>query len=186
MNLPHKVGIGILSVWFVVCSVLIVQYGLLNKTEFDPKMALSSAIMDATFESELYAQLSTNSSATNKEGKVFHIVQGECYCEWLAEPHQKKLDIWAGEHAFTTLYLNVDALDSATVSKYLPSTPAVVAFDASNKLIYMGPYSRGSGCFGKTGEIDTQLERWLNLPKSNQDFINPVIDTDARGCYCAT
>lgn len=46
--------------------------------------------------------------------------------------------------------------------------------------MHVGPYSRGSACFGKNGEIDKQLSNYLQVA------FNRVIDTDASGCFCNT
>ena len=76
----------------------------------------------------------------------------------------------------------------------IPSTPAIIALDENDHLIYLGPYSRGSGCFGTNGMIDEQLALYLDkvqfLPKSPSvlaDNINlsTVIETEASGCYCS-
>ena len=179
-----RIGYLIIGVWFIACSALITWYSTSNKNEFDPKMQLSQAIMDLSFEQTFSQLLITVKPELTDNARVIHFTQGDCYCEWLAEPHQNKLDEWASKHEFDAIY--IDLKDFPQLQAYIPSTPAIAAIDDNNQLIYLGPYSRGSGCFSQSGEVDIQLNNYLIMKETNKLGINALIDTDASGCYCNT
>jgi len=184
MSISNKVGLGIVAVWFVVCTVLIVRFGVSNKHEFDPNMRLSQAIMDVSFDQALFTKLVSTGNVETNSPSVFHFVQGNCYCEWLAQPHKTKLDSWSTDNQFVNHYINI--AEHPQLAQFVPSTPAVAAFDAQQQLIYFGPYSRGTGCYSNSGEIDTQLANWLKQKGNEAIPMQATIDTDATGCYCET
>lgn len=168
--------------WLVGCSILVVWLGSVNKSEFDPNLKLSQAIMDLSFEEQLIDvidAINANSSATN--ARIIHITQKACYCDWLSLSHQSSLNDWASKHNYETTQINLN--DSPQLTKFIPSTPAVIAIDKNNQLIYVGPYSRGGGCFSQSGKINDQLTLWAQ--KKETVYKQTVIDTDAKGCYCS-
>ncbi len=160
-----RIGYLIIGVWFIACSALITWYSTSNKNEFDPKMQLSQAIMDMSFEQTFSQLLITVKPEQTGNARIIHFTQGDCYCEWLAEPHQNKLDEWALKHEFNAIY--IDLKDFPQLQQYIPSTPAIAAIDDNNQLIYLGPYSRGSGCFSQSGEVDIQLNNYLMMKQTN-------------------
>lgn len=182
MKITNKVGLCIVAIWFITCTVLIMRFGMSNKSEFDPELRLSQAIMNVSFDAVLFQELMKTENTAMGMPQVFHIVQGNCFCEWLAEPHQKNLDKWSSTHQFVNHYVKLD--DFPSLTQFIPSTPAVAAFDEHGKLIYLGPYSRGAGCFAKSGEVDQQLDIWLQRKTSGMPKGQAIIDTDASGCYC--
>ena len=190
------INLSFLTIWFIACSGLILWIGTTNKNEFDSDLVLSQAIMDMNFEESLMATLAAQSASysssrtfqpnQNFKGRIYHINQGDCYCEWLAQPHQRKLDQWGQDHDFTTTYIDLNR--ASELKKYVPSTPAVIAVSEDNELIYFGPYSRGSGCFATNGMVDEQLALWLkNRPQASSGIsLGTVIETEVSGCYCIT
>ncbi|MFC3120527.1 DUF6436 domain-containing protein [Agaribacter flavus] len=181
-----KIVFGVVC-WLILCSSLIVWVGASNKSEFDPEMRLSSAIMDMNFEYtvvEKFAPLST----VGETRQLFHIYQGDCFCEWLARTHISKLSLWAANQDFAIIDVNLD--EHPELKPLIPSTPAVLAIDDRHRLIYLGPYSRGSGCFSASGQVDDVLkqyvERDLAIQNPSTRFPSATIEVDASGCYCST
>lgn len=184
--------------WFASCSALVIWIGSANKSAFDPSSKLAMAIMDLGFESALISAVSAPvaygrkvESFDSAGGKIFHITQGECFCEWLAQPHKNNLDKWSTQNAFSSYKVNLK--QHPNLREFIPSTPAVLAVDEHGNLIYFGPYSRGSGCFASSGIIDERLKEWqtqqlgnISPLLQNEMNLGAMIDTDASGCYCQT
>jgi hypothetical protein len=183
MHLPKKIMYGVVGFWFIAASAVIFGLSSASKSYFDPQLTLSQSLMSMSFEADLTRQLSSYlfDSASDK-GLIFHVVQENCYCEWLARPHQQKIDKWALENKFITHTVSLKT--HPELKQFVPSTPAVIAMNQGGKIIYLGPYSRGSGCFAQTGEIDAQLSQWLSLSPTQKAQQNMRVDTDASGCYC--
>lgn len=148
-------------------------------------------MMDTEFESGLKNALSKFTarlpSVDTPNGYIFHIGQGSCFCESLAKNHQQSLDAWGKEYGFITSTIRVEEIDPN--NRFIPSTPAVIAVDKNRNLIYMGPYSRGKGCFSTTGMVDEQLTQWISSqhylePENKFRSLHSVIETEAEGCYC--
>ena len=191
-------------IWFIAASAIIYYVSITSLVEFDPKMKLSEAIMSLSFEHELvsllnstkYNDASQNDSSSpdissQVQAKIYHFFQGDCYCERLASAHQSRLTRWSSQEGFSNI--NIDVKESRVLAKSIPSTPAVAVVNQQGELIYLGPYSRGAGCFADSGQIDDFLAAWIaqqNTGKSKQSAWqhsqNAIIDTDAKGCYCAT
>lgn len=180
--MKKKIYLGIAIIWFVVASAFIFGMSSSTKSDFDPQMRLSQALMNVEFEKILAEHVDRSLGAVeqNRKGRLLHITQGSCYCEFLAKAHQSNLDKWASSFRFESL--NVGLQKHAWLKQYVPSTPAIMALDEQNRIIYFGPYSRGAGCFNQTGEIDVQLNAWIE--RDNASEMLAVIDTDAQGCYC--
>ncbi len=210
----------IVASWFMVCTTLIFSLSNSAKSEFDPDMKLSQAIMSMEFETELSNKLTTLLSTkpvpsheqfdspaqlNYPKGFLINIVQGDCYCEWLSNRHQNNLKSWAKDTNFVSVMVNLD--DFPFLTEYIPSTPSIIALDADHQLIYLGPYSRGMGCYGASGEVDKILKRFIAHQQSElskdkittipsmtsqarasqtKNDITGIIETDAKGCYCAT
>ncbi len=201
----------ILSIWFVISTLAIFGFSSAGKSEFDPDMQLSQAIMSTKFEQHLietiysHINLSTHGKRTNHspKGYLINIIQGDCYCEWLSQRHQSNLNQWAKHADFISIDININ--DLMDLSEYVPSTPAILALDKNKNLIYFGPYSRGAGCFAASGQVDELLSNYINTLQTTRqsdasnysnkveideqplfEQLTGIIETDARGCYCAT
>ncbi len=185
---------ALLGVWFAACSGLILWFGASAKSQFDPNLKLSQHLMSLSFEDKVVSTLLAASVSESKTplgqdaqlhngATIFHISQNSCYCDWLAQAHQNSLDKWAKQNDFASVHLNLH--QARALQDLIPSTPAVVAIDENQELIYLGPYSRGSGCFTQSGKIDEQLANWkLNKASQAVYYGGAIIDTDASGCYC--
>ncbi len=169
---------ALLIIWFVGCSALILIMNAGKAREFDPEQRLAIKLMELDLEAKLLSTLNTFKNNSSR-GRIFHLYQNQCICERLAKSHVKTLDSWASDNRFESHSVNINQYPQ--LKAFVPSTPAILAIDANNQLIYFGPYSRGIGCFNRSGEIDQQLANWVT-PNSQRAGI---IETDAKGCYCA-
>lgn len=196
--------------WFFAASALIYYMSTKLLVEFDPNMTLSSAITSLSFEQDLVASLThTEYLASTRNDKnvpdnmlgaadltqhpatIFHFTQGNCYCEYVASSHQSRLKQWSSEQGF--ININIDLNNYPALTNFIPSTPAVAVLGQHNQLMYLGPYSRGTGCFASSGEVDDFLADWIAKQNTQmtqqrpaQYTQNAIIDTDATGCYCAS
>ena len=201
--------------WFSIATVLIFGFNTAGKSAFDPVMRLSQAIMSTQFENQVSdtLQASLNLAKMTSEleteeiaGYIVRVTQGDCFCEWLSNRHQVNLTDWASDNKFVTLSLDIN--DLPQLEEFVPSTPAIIALNHNQQLIYFGPYSRGAGCFASTGEVDAFLSNYVQQNAHSQREVNTnlnstltvnnlstdlqqtdiklasVIDVDATGCYC--
>ncbi len=181
----NKFGLTwVILLWFLISTVIIFWFASAAKSEFDPQLKLSQAIMSSDFEQSLVKSLLPSLSKLEPQVHLFHIVQNNCYCEWLAQSHVRNLTAWSKTQDFSNVTLDIS--DYPNLREFVPSTPAIIAIDKRGKLLYMGPYSRGSGCFAGSGQVDQYLQQWLDLPKAMKNKQNAIVDTEASGCYCNT
>lgn len=166
-------------VWFSVATSAVFMLADEKYIPFDDELMLSQALMDPDFETALVAALPTGDRAVPS---IFHIVQGDCFCEWVVRPHRNNLSDWSLEYDFSNQTIQLD--DYPELKNMIPSTPALVALDANQHVIYLGPYARGKGCFTGSGMADEYLSRWVKAA-NNQPY-HSTIATDGVGCYCAT
>lgn len=182
--------------WFIIATVSIFGVGLSSQTPFDPSLQLAQQSMSLDYEKTLLASLpgnfpvslSDNFSSSDRtkssQATLFHITQGACFCEWLARKHRNNLTQWGELKAVTNIDITIQ--DHPQLATLIPSTPAIVAVDAWGKVIYVGPYARGRGCYAGSGQVDEYLQRWDSLSKADKHSHQPIIETDASGCYCST
>jgi hypothetical protein len=186
--------------WGTFALVAIKWVGSDNFVEFDPELKLSAAIMSLSFESELVAALPNLDEGSR--GSIFHLVQGDCFCERLSDGHKANLSDWANKRSLTSKVL--DLADYPSLLTYIPSTPAVLVVDENKNLVYLGPYSVGFGCFEDTGLVDLRIKPYFDKSVSAEtetmhkystslkstDSINinklSQIQSEAVGCYCPT
>jgi hypothetical protein len=70
--------------WFIGCSAIVLWLGTSNKTDFDPNLRLSQALMDMTFEDNLIGVVDGFSPAGTSAARIIHITQSDYYldCEF--------------------------------------------------------------------------------------------------------
>ena len=154
-----------------------------SKSEFDPKLKLSQGLMSLSFESRLASALKEVSGPTDRPS-IFHLTQGECYCEFLAKNHKNKLNKWSVQKGFVNYAIDISKVPQ--LAEFIPSTPSIIAIDENGSILYLGPYSRGGGCFANNGQVDTILNDYVNNAADKPNSQRAIIETDASGCYCAT
>lgn len=165
-------------IWFSGASALIFLLSYSNQREFDPKLALSSAIMDLDFETN-FAKAAKLELIRDSEGYLVHIgTLNQCACEFIARNHQTSLDRFAEQHNLSSKYIKIE--NYPDLSAFIPSLPAVAFFDVSGRLKFFGPYSSGAGCFGTYGFIDSYLQAFIN---EKAPAVASIV-TEASGCYC--
>lgn len=173
----------LLLTWFSMASVAIFGLASASKSHFDPKLKLSQGLMSLSFEQNLTKALSKISGPIGRPA-IYHITQGNCYCEFLASAHQSKLKRWSLAEGFVNVAINLS--QSPEIARFIPSTPAVIAISEDGSLLYLGPYSRGAGCFSNNGRVDNFLKGYVSRSSGSTNYQSTIIETDASGCYCET
>jgi hypothetical protein len=186
----------ILALWFVIATIAILGVGGTSQSPFDPSLKLAQQSMSLQYEQTLLASLPVSTAKTSADNvltthtadsartTIYHITQGGCFCEWLVRKHRDNLTQWSEVRGVANI--DVKLQDYPQLSAMIPSTPAVVAVDEWGKVIYLGPYARGRGCFAGSGQVDEYLQRWYQLSQAQKHSHQPLIETDASGCYCTT
>jgi hypothetical protein len=173
----------LLLTWFSMASVAIFGLASASKSHFDPKLKLSQGLMSLSFEKNLTKAL-TKISGPIRSPAIYHITQGNCYCEFLVSAHQSKLNRWSLAEGFVNVAINLSQFPE--IAEFIPSTPAVIAISKYGSLLYLGPYSRGTGCFASNGQVDSFLRDYVSRSTDNTNYQSTIIETDASGCYCET
>lgn len=182
----HKTALvaALVALWFISTSALVLGMNSNITKAFDHDMRLSMQLMSLDFEKEFVKTLQQGQlSNTNT---LYHITStNQCFCQTLAKPHISTLNNMVQDLPFEIKTLDISEIDALQAA--VPSTPAVAIVNARNELVYLGPYSRGSGCFGRSGEVNAILEKTAVGSLSGNDAEQTqtaVIVTEARGCYC--
>lgn len=141
-------------------------------------------MMSLSMEDELVSVLASMPNGLNSSrGRaiVYHVSQGDCFCETLSESHKKTLNEWAFDKqiSYQTLALN----SIPALSRFVPSTPAVIVLNQQNELVYLGPYSTGMGCLQDSGLVDERIKSYF---QNTNRPLTATIQSEAKGCYCAT
>lgn len=188
-------------IWFCTAFFAINWVSQSKFTEFDPQLRLSSQMMSLTMEDDLLSVLLDSPELASlenvqeakvgaPEGIIFHVSQGDCFCETLSESHQNTLNQWAANQGLH--YQNLDLNKVPGLSRFVPSTPAVIVLNKENNLVYLGPYSSGMGCFQDSGMVDARIKPYFQSALIESDSLgtasikNATIQSEAKGCYCAT
>lgn len=183
IGLPKTKFPLLITIWFLISSVAIFGLASTSKSEFDPNLTLSQGLMSLSFESRLENVLNEVSGRLDTP-VIFHVTQGGCHCEFLAKAHQNKLNKWSADNGFNNF--TVDISQFPQLAEFIPSTPAIVAIDEYGSILYLGPYSRGAGCFSSKGQVDNLLIDYANNRANKKNSQRSIIATEASGCYCAT
>ena len=62
--------------------------------------------------------------------------------------------------------------------QFLPSTPAIIIYNDSGDLLYLGPYSTGYLCMPGNGLVEELI------PRMDENTGEQVIMSLTNGCYC--
>ena len=167
--------VSLVALWFVISSIAVIFVGKTNMKDFDQSLLMSQALMDLEYEQNLVGLIKEQGIPN---GSLIHITsKAFCFCDQLARGHQSSLDKKIQDSSVDSFSIQIDS--KHPLSKLIPSTPAVVLIDKNGNLKFAGPYSEGTGCFGKYGQIDGILDNYLTNQHSN-----PIIRSEANGCYC--
>ncbi|MFQ3248583.1 MAG: hypothetical protein ACI9O6_000385 [Glaciecola sp.] len=178
-------------IWFLGALFAITWVGESKFKEFDPSLRLSSEMMSLSMEDELVAVLNNPKSPVDFKnndfaGRILHVVQGECFCETLSEAHQNTLNQWAETKNIHFQTIQIASL--AALTRFVPSTPAVIVLNKNNDLVYLGPYSTGMGCFQDSGLVDERIRPYFDEVNGVAALseVRAAIQSEAKGCYCPT
>ncbi|GAB2678112.1 DUF6436 domain-containing protein [Aliiglaciecola sp. 3_MG-2023] len=157
-------------------SLFTLAYIAQNKvTNFDPQQLLLTASMAQDFDGKVKSVFSEVGQPLHKT--VFHIGEQSCDCNNLSSTHIRKLNRTFAENGY--IVKTVNPKEATKIRKLIPSYPAMVIFDESGNLGYLGPYSTGYFCSPKTSLI----EPIANTIVANEHLGATVI-ADGEGCYC--
>ncbi|MBU2878636.1 MULTISPECIES: DUF6436 domain-containing protein [Alteromonadaceae] len=168
---------GILAViMWAGASLFALFYFAQNKvTSFDPQQSLLLASMSQDFDDKVKSVFSGALQPINNT--VFHIQGGSCSCNKLSQTHIRKLNITFAENGYKVQ--TIDPKNNANLKKLIPSYPAVVIFDESGNLGYLGPYSTGYLCSSRTSLIEPIAKTIVA-----NNHLGATVVTDGEGCYC--
>jgi hypothetical protein len=174
-------------IWFILTVFSIIWVGDKKYNEFDPQLRLSSAMMSLSMEEDVVSLLPVkihprDNQFTDIIGTIFHVSQGNCFCESLSKAHKSALNEWALARRVT--YQNIELSNYPTLREFVPSTPAVIVLNSKRELVYLGPYSTGMGCFQNSGMVDERIKPYFESDGAPE--LNATIQSEAKGCYCAT
>ena len=175
------VYIALALVWFGAALFAVNWVGTNKFTDFDPKLQLSEAIMSLSFEDDFTELLPLSDINSANIGQIYHVFQGDCFCERLSKGHRESLNIWAQQNEVG--YQHLDIREYPNLQVFVPSTPAVIVTNQQGKLVYFGPYSSGFGCFENSGLVDEKIDAYFTQDNKAK---NAYIQSEAEGCYCAT
>lgn len=144
---------------------------------FDADGQLQQHASTAGYEQQLTAQLLQ--IAPDTQSAVFHIFAENCACNWRTRGHQQAIERSVSEQGGRNIAVDIDQYPE--LKTLIPSTPAVIIFNANQQLVYLGPYADGAFCNTETSFVE-QL-----LPAVSGDGAVATggwINTVAKGCYC--
>lgn len=163
--------------WFAV--ILVGLWWLLDArlTWFDGSGRLQTRITDDAFVAQLKSQLRQHTEQLG--GAVFHIDQEDCRCNWRTHGHQAQVKRQVSDNEGQNYQLDIDQVTA--LQDYIPATPAIIIFNQSEDLIYLGPYADGAFCNTETSFVEQLIPR-VSAHQSEQR--SGWINLAAKGCYC--
>ena len=168
----------LIAIWAFGVSILIIAMSMNKVTYFDHSSLLYKESMSPEFESELKKELSVQSLVGNEDFSSLTVLfeSETCFCEQLSQSHINQIENKSKLEKinFKRLYIQ-----SGQLRQYVPSTPAIIIFDKSGKLSYLGPISTGAFCSTKNSIFD-------NLIRKDFENILPggIINSEVQGCFC--
>lgn len=110
-------------------------------------------------------------------GSVFHITSEGCSCNWRSSGHMASVKRIVAELEGQNLVVDIDQYP--TLKRFVPATPAIIMFNKSSKLIYIGPYADGAFCTTESSFVEELI------PSVAKESAAPKwVNTVAKGCYC--
>lgn len=167
----------LIAVWFI--AVLIGLWWLLDArlVWFDSQGRLQQQMSAPEYEQRLATQLQAISPQL--ETTVFHVFAENCACNWRTRGHQQVFSRSVTEYGGRNVAVDIDQFPQ--LKTLIPSTPAVIIFNARQQLVYIGPYADGAFCNSETSFVEQLLPE---LKSTDDAATGGWINTVARGCYC--
>ncbi|ASG65526.1 thioredoxin [Idiomarina piscisalsi] len=122
-------------------------------------------------------KLALKNSGFHVEGSIFHISSQGCRCNWRSAGHIGKVKRQVTEFGGENYSIDVDQV--VELKRFVPATPAVIMFNNSSELIYLGPYADGAFCTTNSSFVEELIPLVL-MEGEAPAWINAV----AKGCYC--
>lgn len=177
---PWRV-LPVLVVWFAALAGLYWYFFLSPRQWFDPAAQQPPALARPDAQQQLRQSLDTLLAPPRGQPWLVRVRQSSCACERFVEQYHAAL---AGRPG---LPVRVATLEAAQLPpavrqqwrQWLPSTPAVLLFDAGGNLVYAGPYHQDGVCNAGNSFIEPVLANLAASPAGE-----PVINTLAFGCFC--
>ncbi|MFC3096085.1 hypothetical protein DRW07_05750 [Alteromonas sediminis] len=170
-----KISLGIFGAWF--CLVVIGLYVSMQTSQspFDPEYRLANASGVMDFDTQLATQFLAQYEHT--ANTVFHIQQGDCRCNIYSEQHIRILNNLGRENQLKSKVIDIST--APWLRDWIPSVPAIVVFNETSRLAYLGPYAPGPFCAVADSFVDNIIKT-LNT----NEYLGAVIIHDTQGCYC--
>ena len=175
----QRYGLGLLVVtWFTV--ILGGLWWLLEArlVWFDGQGQLQQQLSSSGYEQRLTTQL--QQVEPNMRSTVFHVVAEGCACNWRTRGHQQSIMRSVSAQGGRNIRIDIDQYPQ--LKTLLPSTPAVIIFNASQQLVYLGPYADGAFCNTETSFVEQLLPA---VTSADSAAAGGWINTVAKGCYCS-
>ncbi|MDV6314855.1 DUF6436 domain-containing protein [Idiomarina sp. HP20-50] len=169
--------------WLIVAVIVwfgLVLFGISYLLEqrlvwFDEQELLLELSNNESLERELVAEL--KHLGYEVPGRVFHITSQDCSCNWRSSGHIASVKRQVTESDGQNLIIDIDQVSS--LKDFVPATPAIIMFNKSSKLIYIGPYADGAFCTTENSFVE-ELIPSVSVSSRAPKWVNTV----AKGCYC--
>ncbi|MCK7458310.1 DUF6436 domain-containing protein [Idiomarina aminovorans] len=142
---------------------------------FDEQGQLLELSNNDKLEHELVQQLSHLGYSVS--GQVFHIMSQDCSCNWRSSAHIAKVKRQITEADGQNLLIDID--QASSLKSFVPATPAIIMFNKSSELIYIGPYADGAFCNAESSFVEALIPS-VSMSSKAPEWVNTV----AKGCYC--
>ncbi|WP_244213051.1 DUF6436 domain-containing protein [Idiomarina ramblicola] len=142
---------------------------------FDEQGQLLELSNNDRLEVELVSELSHLGYSV--AGHVFHITSRDCPCNWRSSGHIAAVKRQVTESDGKNLVIDIDQVSS--LKRFVPATPAIIMFNESSELIYLGPYADGAFCTTESSFVE-ELIPSVSINSKAPQWVNTV----AKGCYC--
>ncbi len=111
-------------------------------------------------------------------GSVFHISSESCNCNWRSAGHTSSVKRQVTESGGRNYSIDIDQFNE--LKRFVPATPAIIMFNESSELIYLGPYADGAFCTAESSFVEALIPL-VSMEEKAPEWINTV----AKGCYCS-
>jgi len=142
---------------------------------FDEQGQLLELSNNNRLESELVKELSHLGYPVS--GQVFHLTSQGCSCNWRSFGHIASIKRQVTESDGQNFIIDIDQVSS--LKRFVPATPAIIMFNKSSELIYIGPYADGAFCTAESSFVEALIPS-VSMSSKAPKWVNTV----AKGCYC--
>ncbi len=167
-----KTHYGIVVLWLGFTVLAAIYFITDRLVSFDPQQKLANVNHQSLVE-QIIAEFELPNHLPNT---LINFVGPNCKCNQTSFEHLSDVKNTAKQSKMSVINITIPKEFNGLV----PSTPAVMALDNNNELIYFGPYSEGLSCGKGEGIIDLVLSNY------KKGFNAQLIMANSEGCYCNT